>query len=285
LRGGIETAEYDAPEQGWPLADFVGPRIAWTGTEIIPGRHERGDPFRLYGATVQLPQPFDAVTVEVRAVSPVGRLHLYGLGIRAADGTGFAVRALDKLKYVPMQQDGGVALLQNTAARPRVSVVGQVLTAPGAVTADSLHQLAWDPARQAVVEGTPPAAANPADGTAPGEARLLSYMPTEIVAQAEMTTPGYLILADRFDEGWRAYVDDQRTTIYRANGVERLVAVPAGSHTVRFSYESFPLQLGVGISLAATVGWLGVVLLALAQVSGLTRLVGRLVSMTRRRPS
>lgn len=283
LRGGVETAEYDAAEPGWPLADYVGPRVAWAGHELIPGRHEQGDPFRLYGATIQLAQPFDAVAVEVRALTPVGRVHLHGLGVRAADGSGFAVRALDKLKYVPTQQDGSAALLQNTAARPRVSVVGGVISANGTVTADAMHQLTWDPARQAVIEGTPPVAAP--SGPAPdrvGEARLLTYTPMEIVAQADLTAPGYLILADRYDEGWRAYVDDQRTTIYRANGVERLVALPAGSHTVRFSYEPFPLQLGVGISLAATVGWFGLALTALAQASGLVGLVGRVTR--RRRP-
>ena len=216
------------------------------------------------------------MAVEVRTISPVGRLHLYGLGVRAADGSAFSVRPFDKLKYVPIQQDGPAALLQNTAARPRVSLVGQVISANGAVTADGLHELAWDPAKQAVIEGTLPtdAASGPGPDTI-GAARLLSYTPTEIVAQADLTAPGYLILADRFDEGWRAYVDDQRVTIYRANGVERLVAAPAGSHTIRFSYEPFPLQLGVGVSLVAMVGWLGLVFVALAQASGLTGLVGR----------
>jgi hypothetical protein len=283
LRGGVEVAEYDAPEPGWPLADYVGPPLAWAGNEMFPGTHVRGDPFRLYGATIPLPQPFDAVAVEVRTLTPVGRLHLYGLGVRAEDSSGFSVRALDKLKYVPVQQDGQVVLLQNMAARARVSVVGSVIAANGPLTADGLHQVSWDPARQAVVEGMPPAGAP--GGPAPdsvGEARLLTYTPTEIVAQADLTAPGYLLLADRFDEGWRAYVNDARTTIYRANSIERLVAVPAGTHTVRFSYEPFPLHLGIGISVVAAVAWLGLVLTAIAQATGLSRVVGRVVR--RRRP-
>jgi hypothetical protein len=287
LRGGLEIAEYDAPEPGWPLADYVGPRIAWAGPEILPGTHVRGDPFRLYGATIQLPQPFDAVAVEVRTLSPVGRLHLYGLGVRADDGTAFSVRALDKLKYLPVQQDGPLVLLQNMAARPRISVVGSVVPAPGQLTADGLHQLRWDPARQAIIEGLPPGSPAPGgtpDGPIPdavGEARLLVYTPTEIVAQADLTAPGYLLLADRFDEGWRAYLDDARVPIYRANSIERLVAVPAGSHTVRFAYEPYPLQVGIVVSVVAAVGWLALVLTALAQATGLAKLVGRVARRQR----
>ncbi|MCC7368563.1 MAG: hypothetical protein IT306_09080 [Chloroflexi bacterium] len=283
LRGGLETAEYNAPEPGWPLADYAGPRVAFAGAEQVPNRHERGDPFRIYGVTIPLAQPFDATAVEVRMTSPVGRLHLYGLGVRAADGSGFAVRALDKQKYVPLQQDAAAALLQNVAARQRVSLVNEVISANGAVTTDRLHEQAWDPARQAVIEGTPPDGAQAgAASAALGQVRLLSYLPTEIVAQADLPAPGYLVLADRFDEGWRAYVDDARVTIYRANGVERLVAVPAGSHTVRFAYEPFPLQLGAGISLAAAGAWLVVVLLALAQLSGVSGLLARVAGARRR---
>jgi hypothetical protein len=157
-------------------------------------------------------------------------------------------------------------------------VVGEAVAATGPTTAARLHELAWDPRRQALVEGLPPAAI--AQGSASGpacparpdeggegrvcEARLLEYRPDRIVVQADLTAPGYLILADRFDDGWRAYVDDAEVPLARANGVERLVAVPAGSHVVRFSYAPFPVYLGLGISVVAMVAWLGVLAAALA---------------------
>jgi uncharacterized membrane protein YfhO len=73
-----------------------------------------------------------------------------------------------------------------------------------------------------------------------------------------------VILADRFDDGWRAYVDDVEQPMARANSVERLVAVPAGTHTVRFRYEPFPVYLGLGTSAVAGLAWLAVVIAALA---------------------
>jgi hypothetical protein len=106
------------------------------------------------------------------------------------------------------------------------------------------------------------------------EVHLLEYLPERIVIQAEMTAPGYVILADRFDDGWRAYVDDAEVPIARANGVERLVAVPAGSHVVRFSYAPFPVYVGVGISAVAGLAWLGMLVTALVSAVRLRRVAG-----------
>ena len=56
-------------------------------------------------------------------VSPVGRLHLHGLGLLTAQHTPVSVRALDKIKYRVIYADQTSALLENSAAHPRVSEV------------------------------------------------------------------------------------------------------------------------------------------------------------------
>jgi hypothetical protein len=277
IRAGVDVAEYRAPEPGWPMADYVGPRIVWVGPSIVPTQPGPGDPVRLYGSTIPLAQPFAAVAVEVRTVTTVGRLHLYGLGLRAADNQTYSIRPLDKVKYRPLVQDATSVLMENTAARPRVSIVDGVIPANGQASADRLHELAWDPTRQAVVEGVRQEDIRAGGAASPvGEARLLEYTPTQIVAQADLTAPGYLILADRYDDGWKASVDGTDVTIARANGVERLVPLSAGSHVVRFSYAPFALYLGLAISAAAVLGWLGMLLAAAGQATGLTRRLAKL---------
>jgi len=284
VRAGLELAEYKASEPGWPLADYVGPRVIWAGPAFAPLQPANlpPDPVRLYGVTVPLVQPFDTVAVEVRTLTPTGRLHLYGLGVRAEDNTVYSVRTADKVKYRLLAEDATSILLENAAARPRVSVIGGVVASAGPSTADRLHELPWDPQQQAIVEGLPADAIRPGTGQPVGEARLLEYTPTQIVAQADLSAPGYLILADRFDDGWKAYVDDAEVPIARANGVERLVAVPAGSHVVRFSYVSFPIMLGLGISAVAALAWLGLLVAAAGQGLGLGRFFRRIVGRRRR---
>jgi hypothetical protein len=166
--------------------------------------------------------------------------------------------------------------VENTAARPRVSVVGEVIAAPSGTTADRLHELTWDPSRQAVVEGlraedlrAAGSGGSSGSGDPVGEASLVTYTPTEVVVQAIMEAPGYVILADRYDDGWHATVDGHDVVMARANGVERLVAVPAGSHVIRFSYAPFSIWLGLGISAVAGLGWLGLLVVAAGTALGI----------------
>jgi hypothetical protein len=61
-------------------------------------------------------------------------------------------------------------------------------------------------------------------------------------------------------------VDGANVPLARANGVERLVSVPAGSHVVTFRYAPFALLLGVGISAIAVLGWLGLLVVLVGAV-------------------
>jgi hypothetical protein len=274
VRGGTDIAEYLAPDPGYPTADYVGPRVVWAGPLFAPDSPGPEQPVRLYGSVLPLAQPFETAAVEVRMLAPAGRLHVDGLGLRAPDNSVLSVRATDKAKYRLLDSDQSSFLLENTEARPRVSVVGEAIPANSPTSAAGLLAQRWDPRRQVIVEGMPaedvhgvsPDAPATPDGSV-GRASLLEYTPTRIVAQVEMAAPGYLVLADRYDDGWRAAVDDADATIARANGIERAVAVPAGSHLVSFTYRPFPLQLGLGVTVLAALIWLGLLGLALVRAT------------------
>ena len=56
--------------------------------------------------------------------------------------------------------------------------------------------------------------------------------------------------------GWTAYVDGISKTIFRANGDQRAVLIPAGppgaSHSVDFRYAPADFLVGLYVTLAAT---------------------------------
>jgi hypothetical protein len=60
-----------------------------------------------------------------------------------------------------------------------------------------------------------------------------SYVAFNVSAAA----PSWVTISDLDFPGWRAYVDDNRTRIWRANGLYRAVCVPAGSHRVAFRFN------------------------------------------------
>jgi len=77
----------------------------------------------------------------------------------------------------------------------------------------------------------------------------------EVVAQVDR--PAYLVLADAWDEGWRASVDGRPAAVLRANVLFRAVALPGGRHEIVFAYAPWFLRVGIAVSCVGVVGLLG----------------------------
>ncbi len=93
-------------------------------------------------------------------------------------------------------------------------------------------------------------------------AAITDYALNQVVISAELDEPGWLVLADSYFSGWKAYISgppsavgEQETevTIHRADGNFRAVYLPAGRWTVRFKYTPMSFKLGVYVSFLAIV--------------------------------
>ncbi len=148
----------------------------------------------------------------------------------------------------PPFQGPGFWALVNSNALPRAFVPRQVET----VTNDRerLRKLAspqFDPRAVAYIETTvnlPPECR--------GEVAILDEIPTRITLAVKMETPGLVVLADLWDQGWRAYLEGKPVPILRANHALRGVVVPAGAATLEFRYEPRSLAWGLRLAAAAT---------------------------------
>jgi hypothetical protein len=120
----------------------------------------------------------------------------------------------------------------------------------------------FDPRRMVILENK--SAPLPLAGSAvhADRARVTAYSSNRVVASATLTAGGYLILADTFYPGWKAFVDGREAEIYRANYVQRAVYLDPGEHTVEFVYSPLSFKIGAGISIAA----LGVLILLILRV-------------------
>ena len=90
---------------------------------------------------------------------------------------------------------------------------------------------------------------------------ITSYTINEVFIDVEMAGGGWLVLADSYFPGWKAYVrplgtgekEEIGVPIYRANGNFRAIHLPGGAHTVRFKYAPRSFQLGLFVSFIAGV--------------------------------
>ena len=57
--------------------------------------------------------------------------------------------------------------------------------------------------------------------------------------------PAMLLLNDKIEPEWKAYIDGKPAPVHRANFLVRAVHVPAGQHDVVFRYELKPTGLFV----------------------------------------
>jgi hypothetical protein len=88
-----------------------------------------------------------------------------------------------------------------------------------------------------------------------GSVEFVEDTPQRITLSATMQTSGLVILADRWDPGWKAYVNDIAVPIWRVNHALRGVRVESGASELRFVYEPASLYKGLTISAAGSLAW------------------------------
>ena len=93
-------------------------------------------------------------------------------------------------------------------------------------------------------------------GESRGTASILEDTAQRVTVAANMATPGLIVLSDRWDPGWKAYLDGKQVPIVCANHAMRGVVVPAGQKKLQFRYEPPTLFWGSMLSGVAIVLWL-----------------------------
>jgi O-antigen/teichoic acid export membrane protein len=174
--------------------------------------------------------------------------------------------------------DQEIRVYENTDALPRAFMVYEQLDLPGFQKpgrSDWSDEFTFalrslDPRQKVILDGEnnglgrdlSPAETGP---TPEGEsgAEIISYMLDEIQLTTRNGQAGWLVLADSYFPGWRAYVSplaqpekqpqsapgrpngEIEVTIHRANGNFRAIFLPAGQWQVRFRYSPRSFQLGL----------------------------------------
>lgn len=78
--------------------------------------------------------------------------------------------------------------------------------------------------------------------------QLVQYDPNSVRIKTNLDGNRILFLSDMYYPGWKAFIDDAETKIYRANYAFRAIVVRKGEHIVRFTYNPMSFKIGLIIS-------------------------------------
>ena len=246
LRAGRETAErgYDRPN----VRPFVRhPRAAIMASDGLD---------HAYLAALAPPQARSIVAAELRWTGPDpvrGYLNLDRLTF-LDDGAHLAYplapRTLLELANAEWRRDDrdpAVVRFANRHPLGRAWLVHRVVARAGAAALRAVDADGFDPAHTAIVEDAPPSAAA-GTGAANDGVPIAAIDATRMTLAVRCATGCYVVTSDAYDAGWSADVDGARTRIYPTDYALRGVFVPAGRHTLTFSYVPAGLRLGAAIA-------------------------------------
>lgn len=154
----------------------------------------------------------------------------------------------DTLRFKPVWQKDAWTVFENMLASPRSILTGDVqfynsdsdfqskFFADTFVSGQSvLVEEIYKSDFSAVTPGT-------------ASAVIQTYTPNTVSIKTVSDGPRVLFLSDTYDPNWTASIDGTKTTVYKMTYAFRGVIVPAGEHTITFSYISKKFLWGVYIS-------------------------------------
>lgn len=142
-------------------------------------------------------------------------------------------------------------LYLNKAHLPRAYFVKavRVVSEPAKVI-EAMKREDFDPAREVILES--PVKYQWRPSLRKEYVKITGYEPNTVCIQTFADEPRILYLSDTYYPGWGAFVDGQKTKIYRADHMFRAVFLEAGEHEVRFVYSPLSFKLGALVSLLST---------------------------------
>jgi len=165
----------------------------------------------------------------------------------------------DKDRLLPLERvyQDEIAIYRNEPFIDRAIVVYDYEVLPEkASILEIVRSEDFDPRKRLLLEQQPElpdCRGEPAADVAEPNVRIVAYGTDEVTIEAATPRTGFLVLLDTCFPGWRAFVDNKETRIYRADYNFRAVALPAGRTTVRFVYKPASFSVGCSLSLACVI--------------------------------
>jgi hypothetical protein len=171
--------------------------------------------------------------LQLGAVADVVALHTEGL------------QALRPVLTADVLMEEPVRVFEVPDFLPRAYAVGGARIADGGGALRLLLDGQFDPRREVVLPSGSPA---PRDPGFRGAVAITHLGTDRMAMDVDLSAPGYVVIVDAFDPGWRARVDGREAEVLRANVAFRAVAVAAGRHSIELRYRPRALVAGLAVT-------------------------------------
>ena len=155
----------------------------------------------------------------------------------------------------PVYSGDKTYVYENQNALPRAYFVNSVQKASALEILNKVKNNQFDPKDIAFVEDEDEdVKVDKPDSTA--TVQIEKYGDENIYLNVNASGNNFLFLGDTYvGKGWKAYIDENKTKIYRANHNFRGIVVPKGNHKIHFEYlpESFVITKNVSLVLSSLV--------------------------------
>ncbi len=154
---------------------------------------------------------------------------------------------------VPIFQNGKEVVYKNDEALPRAYFVNKVETKGDLVVLNEIKNNSFDPKRIAFVAHNQPQVDVPDSTT---NVSITKYKDEEIQIDANASGNNFLFLGNTYiPTGWKAYIDGNKTRIYKVDHGFMGIVVPVGKHKIEFKYApiSFYISEYLALSLSSIV--------------------------------
>lgn len=156
--------------------------------------------------------------------------------------------------------DDGLKVYENKLVIPRTFFVSnyKVIEKKEDILSE-LKNKSFDPEKYAIIERAPekPFFSSNHPEISENRVSIIDYMPQKVIIEANVIEEGFLILGDTYYPGWKVFVNNNESIIYRTDYILRGVYLNPGRHIVEFVYDPFSYKIGMAITLIALAGIIG----------------------------
>ncbi|MEG8947844.1 YfhO family protein [Rosettibacter firmus] len=148
--------------------------------------------------------------------------------------------------FVPIYQTQNTFVYKNVNALPRVYFVDSVAVKSPLDILNEIKNESFNPKHVAFVENKDFEIWK-TDSTTLAE--IISYKDEQIIIKTKSTKNHFLFFSTTYLPGWKAFIDNNQTKIYKTNYGFQGIVVPEGEHKIEFKYEPRAFVVGKTISL------------------------------------